>query len=156
MFMVRPNVSWVGPGDRLIRPQDIPFNRLASSAKIAMAAKIVYTSAATFTRLSLFCFYYRLVHESTKRTFVLAIHMNVALSVAIFITFVCLSIFQCTPVWYYWTFQPPPGSCVDEGAVTFAAGVINCIADLFCTLLPIPMVARVCQSHPSHIFFFFD
>lgn len=124
-------------------PADIPFTQLASTGKIAMAAKVMFTAAATFTRLSLFCFYYRLVHESTKRTFVLAIHTNVAFSVAIFITFFFLSIFQCTPVRNYWIFGAPPDTCLNEGTVTLAAGIINCVADLMCTLLPMPMVVKV-------------
>jgi hypothetical protein len=34
---------------------DIPFNLLMTTSKIAMVAKIVFTAAATFTRLSLHC-----------------------------------------------------------------------------------------------------
>jgi hypothetical protein len=124
-------------------PADIPFTKLESTAKIAMSAKIMFTAAATFTRLSLFCFYYRLVHETTKRTFVMAIHANVAFSVAIFITFFFLSIFQCSPIRNYWIFGSPQDTCIDEGAATLAAGIINCVADLLCTLLPMPMVAKV-------------
>jgi hypothetical protein len=130
-------------------PTDIPFTQLESTGKIAMAAKIMFSAAATFTRLSLFCFYYRLVHETTKRRFVMAIHANVAFSVAIFITFFFLSIFQCTPIQNYWTFGAPSDTCVDEGAATLAAGIINCVADLLCTLLPMHMVAKVLYLHPD-------
>jgi hypothetical protein len=63
-----------------------------------MAAKVVFTCAATFTRLSLLFFYYRLVSDTGKRWFVWGIHANVAFSVGIFISFVCLAIFQCNPV----------------------------------------------------------
>lgn len=108
-----------------------------------MAAKVIFTSACTFTRLSLLCFYYRLVSDTEKRWFLWAIHANVAFSVGIFISFVCLSIFQCNPVRSYWTFGAPAKDCLNEGSVTLAAGIINCIADLACTLLPIPMVMRV-------------
>lgn len=34
--------------------------------KIAMTAKVVFTAAASFTRLSLHCFYYRLISDSGK------------------------------------------------------------------------------------------
>jgi hypothetical protein len=122
---------------------DIPPDKIVPTLKIAMAAKIMFTSAATFTRHSTLCFYYRLIHESGKRLFLWIIHANVALSVAIFITFVFLTIFQCHPIRYYWTFGSPAGSCMDEGKVTLAAGIINLVADLFCTVLPIPMVTKV-------------
>jgi hypothetical protein len=137
-----PPVLYTYPRPALILT-DIPFTKIGTTGKIAMAAKIMFTAAATFTRLSLFCFYYRLVQDSGKQRFVFAIHANVAFSVAIFVTFLFLAIFQCTPVQNYWTFQAPADSCVDEGAATMAAGVINCVADLLCTLLPIPMVAKV-------------
>ena len=81
---------------------DIPLDKIAPTAKIAMAAKIMFTCAASFTRLSLLFFYYRLVQDTGKRWFLWAIHANVAFTIAIFITFFFLSIFQCTPVSNYW------------------------------------------------------
>lgn len=126
---------------------DIPFAKITPTAKIALAAKAIFTSAATFTRLSLLCFYYRLVQDSGKKWFVWTIHANVAFSVAIFITFICLAIFQCNPIRNYWIYGAPPETCLDEGSVTIVAGVINCVADLICTILPIPMVMQV-SSNP--------
>ncbi|KAF2876943.1 hypothetical protein BDV95DRAFT_601355 [Massariosphaeria phaeospora] len=120
---------------------DIPFSKLAPASKIALSAKIVFSAAATFTRLSLLSFYYRLVQDSGKELFVWAVHANVAYTIAIFITFLFLSIFLCTPVENYWTFGAPADSCLDEGTATLAAGVINCIADFLCTILPIPLVS---------------
>ncbi|KAF2656699.1 hypothetical protein K491DRAFT_691741 [Lophiostoma macrostomum CBS 122681] len=122
---------------------DIVPTKIEPTLKIAMAAKIMFTSAATFTRLSLLCFYYRLIHDSGKQLVLWTIHANVALSIGIFVTFICLTIFQCHPIRYYWTFGSPAGSCMDEGKVTLAAGIINLIADLFCTVLPIPMVIKL-------------
>lgn len=107
-----------------------------------MAAKIIFTAVATFTRLSVLCFYYRLVQDSDKRVFRWAVHANVIYSVAIFI-FIFLSIFQCIPVRNYWTFGAPEGSCFNEGTVTLVSGIINCIADFLRTVTPIPMVAKV-------------
>ena len=55
--------------------------------KIAMAAKIVFTAAATFTRLSLHCFYYRLVADTGKTWFKWLIHLNVAYTLGILVSF---------------------------------------------------------------------
>lgn len=77
---------------------DIPLKKIIPTSKIAMAAKVIFTCAATFTRLSLLCFYYRLVSDTGKKWFVWGIHVNVAFSVGIFFSFVCLAIFQCNPV----------------------------------------------------------
>ena len=128
---------------------DIPFKKLTPTSKIAMAAKVIFTAAATFTRLSLFLFYYRLIKDGGKCWFRWAVHANVAYSVAIMITFLFLAIFQCTPVKNYWTFGAPADTCIDEGAATLAAGIINCVADFFCTVTPIPLVMSVSLGLPS-------
>ena len=43
----------------------------------------------------------------------------------------------------YWAFPPIPGKCLDEGAVTLAAGCINCVVDFLCAALPIPLIMRL-------------
>jgi hypothetical protein len=44
----------------------------------------------------------------------------------------------------YWTFpEVVDGHCLDEGVITMAAGVMSCVADLLCTLLPIPIIMRL-------------
>ncbi|KAF1958866.1 hypothetical protein CC80DRAFT_21465 [Byssothecium circinans] len=67
-----------------------------------MVAKILFTAAATFTRLSLLCFYLRIVKDIQKKYFRWAVYANIGFSVAIFIAFIYLSIFQCNPVRNYW------------------------------------------------------
>jgi hypothetical protein len=114
-----------------------------------MAAKIIFTAAATFTRLSLFLFYYRLIKDGGRSWFRWAVHANMVYSVAIMIAFLFLAIFLCTPVKNYWTFGAPADTCLDEGKATLAAGIINCVADLFCTITPIPLVMSVSFVLPS-------
>jgi hypothetical protein len=44
----------------------------------------------------------------------------------------------------YWQFPNVlDGQCVDEGALTLTCGIISCVADLHCTVLPIPVVLRL-------------
>ncbi|ORY02462.1 hypothetical protein BCR34DRAFT_591903 [Clohesyomyces aquaticus] len=121
---------------------DIPFTQFAPTLKIGMAAKLMFVSAATFTRMSLLFFYYRLVTDSGKLLFTWAIHASVAFQVTIFIVFIFIGIFQCNPVSDYWT-GAQAGSCLDEGIVTLAVGIINCVADINCTVLPMPMAANL-------------
>lgn len=47
-----------------------------------------------------------------------------------------------SPLSAYWTFGAAD-KCMDEGKVTLAAGIINCIVDLLVTALPIPIVMRL-------------
>lgn len=53
-----------------------------------MAAKIVFTAAATFTRLSLHCLYYRLVQDSGIMWFKWVIHINVVYTLCIFVSYI--------------------------------------------------------------------
>ena len=125
---------------------DIPFDQFAPTSKIAMTAKVVFTAAATFTRLSLHCFYYRLVSDTGKSWFIWLVHANLAYTICIFVSFTFLAIFQCNPVKNYWTLGAPPDSCMDEGIVTLICGIVNCVADLATTITPIPLVMNVSRS----------
>ncbi|KAH9868670.1 hypothetical protein J1614_007742 [Plenodomus biglobosus] len=137
---------------------DILFDKFVPTSKIAMSAKVVFTAAATFTRLSLHCFYYRLVADSGKTWFKWLIHANVVYTVGIFISFTFIAIFcrfvcvnsktiylplsytVCHPVKNYWTLTAPANSCMDEGYVTLVCGILNCVADFATTITPIPLV----------------
>jgi hypothetical protein len=35
------------------------------------------------------------------------------------------------------------GHCLDEGVITMAAGIMSCVADLLCTILPVPIIMRL-------------
>lgn len=121
---------------------DIPIPKLAAAGQIAMAAKLLFTLASFFTRQSLLCFYYRLVSDSGMQKFRIALHISNLFNLCVCISFIFLTIFQCIPVKAYWIY-PPSGNCSDEGKTTLGAGVINCVADLLITTLPIPMVMRL-------------
>ncbi len=131
-----------------------------------MVAKLVFTCAATFTRLSLHCFYYRLIADTGKSWFKWCIHLNVIYTVGILVSFMYvnthtetlevsngqlnlhrfIAIFQCNPVSDYWVVGSPAGSCMDEGIATLVCGIINCVADLATTVTPIPLILGVSNN----------
>ncbi|KAF1365915.1 hypothetical protein EJ07DRAFT_53053, partial [Lizonia empirigonia] len=119
---------------------DIRLNKLVPTLKIAMAAKIVFTAAATFTRLSLHCFYYRLVADTGKIWFKWLIHVNVTYTLGILVSFIFIAVFLCTPISDYWVIGSPENSCMNEGTVTLICGIINCVADFATTVTPIPLI----------------
>ncbi|KAF2665236.1 hypothetical protein BT63DRAFT_87991 [Microthyrium microscopicum] len=129
---------------------DIPLTSVHSLGKTAMAAKVLFTVAVTFIRMALLLFYYRLVKNTGMNWFKWVIHSAMAFNIAIFIAFTLLSIFQCQPIAAYWTLGESD-KCLNEGRVTLGSGVINCIADLLTTLLPIPMVMRLNMPMGSRI-----
>ncbi|TID21740.1 hypothetical protein E2P81_ATG05006 [Venturia nashicola] len=123
---------------------DIPPSSLAASGVIAFISKLLFQMATCFLRLSLLGFYYRLVQNSGKHRFRLALHCTVILVIILFITGACVGIFICTPVQDYWAFPPNPHrKCFDEGPIGFVVSIINCLADLLVTFLPIPLVLQL-------------
>jgi len=77
---------------------DIPTSEIASANKIAFVAKLMFTLAATFTRLSLICFYYRLVKDSGMRWFNYVLHTALLWTLAVGIGFVCMCVWLCVYV----------------------------------------------------------
>ena len=66
-----------------------------STNKIAFSAKLMFTFAATFTRMSLICFYYMLVKDSGIVWYKWILHLSQALNAATGITFCTLGVFLC-------------------------------------------------------------
>ncbi|KAF2140909.1 uncharacterized protein K452DRAFT_288317 [Aplosporella prunicola CBS 121167] len=123
---------------------DIPISSIESVLKVAFSAKLIFVFAATFTRQSLLCFYYRLVQDSGITWFLWAIHATVVINVITCIVFTAIGIWQCAPVSAYWDIPTPVGGhCWDEGPVTLIIGVVNCFTDLLVTLLPVPVIMKL-------------
>ena len=74
---------------------DLSPSMIPEAGKIAFVAKLMFTLAATFTRLSLLCFYYRLVKDSGITWFNWVLHASVLWTVAVAITFVCETVWLC-------------------------------------------------------------
>jgi hypothetical protein len=77
---------------------DIPFTMVPGANIIAFVAKLMFTFASTFTRISLICFYYRLVKDSGICWFRWILHISMAWTVAVCISFVCETIWLCVCV----------------------------------------------------------
>lgn len=75
---------------------DVPWTVLQNANIIAFVAKLAFTLAATFTRLSLICFYYRLIKDTGIRWYANVLHASVAWTAAICIAFIALTIWMCT------------------------------------------------------------
>lgn len=74
---------------------DIPATDLQNANIIAFVAKELFVLAATFTRISLCCFYYRLVKDTGYVWFQNIVHAAVAFNIIIGVVFFLLGIFQC-------------------------------------------------------------
>lgn len=72
------------------------FHMIPHAQQVAFAAKILFSLAATFIRMSLMCFYYRLVKDSGIKWFSRVLHVSVAWNVVVCLVFVALSIWLCS------------------------------------------------------------
>lgn len=130
------------PQDRHI--WDVPFTKYEDALYLSWWTKIVFASAACFTRMSLLMFYWYLTRESSKRLYRLALLTAMVISVAVGIALILINIFQCVPIRAFWTFPPIPDQrCLDEGWATLGCGVANNVADIIVVALPIPLIARL-------------
>lgn len=77
---------------------DVALPQYQDASIIAFAAKIIFTFAATFTRISLICFYFRLVRDSGHTKFRGVLWSAMAWQIAVCISFVLLVVFLCRSV----------------------------------------------------------
>ncbi|KAJ5795064.1 hypothetical protein N7457_001663 [Penicillium paradoxum] len=123
---------------------DIEMSRLATVQKLNLSFQIMFSVSSSFTKLSLLWFCRRLI---VKGNFTL--YNWTYISAMIFvggssILFILISVFQCTPISAYWQLSPPkPYRCMNEGAITFSASVINIFTDFIVTALPMPLIWRL-------------
>jgi hypothetical protein len=75
---------------------DLPFDMIESANIVAFVAKLTFTLAATFIRLSLICFYYRLMKDSGIQWFRYVLHASVLWTASVCIVFVALTIWLCS------------------------------------------------------------
>ena len=74
------------------------FNMFTPASKVAFVAKLLFTLAATFIRLSLISFYYRLVKDSGINWFRSVLHASAIWTMAVCVTFLILTIWLCSYV----------------------------------------------------------
>lgn len=74
---------------------DVPIERFQPASICAFVAKIMFTMAATFTRVSLILFYYRLVKDTNIIWFRWVLHASMIWTICVCLTFNGITVFQC-------------------------------------------------------------
>lgn len=69
--------------------------------------------------------------------------MLLVLTTCLTVCWIFLSLFQCTPISYYWDRTIPGGHCISAQAVFFTHAGINIILDMIIYIMPIGMLWRV-------------
>lgn len=74
---------------------DVAPYMLENAGKIAFAAKLSFIGATTFVRISLNCFFYRLIKDSSHQWYAQVLHANLAFNIILGLVFVLLTVFLC-------------------------------------------------------------
>ncbi|QDS72116.1 hypothetical protein FKW77_003736 [Venturia effusa] len=123
---------------------DIPLERISAALQVEWAIKMLYATAACFTRQSLLLSYYRLVQDASMKSFRRVIHVASIYSVLTMLILLLLNLVQCDPIRAFWIWPQMPNSrCWDDGILTVGCGIANTVADLMVTIIPIPLIARL-------------
>ena len=74
---------------------DVEVGMIEHANIIAYVAKVMFTLASSFTRLSFIFLYYRLVKDTQIRWYMVTLHINLAFNIGILISFVLIATFMC-------------------------------------------------------------
>ncbi|KAG7135490.1 hypothetical protein HYQ45_006759 [Verticillium longisporum] len=125
--------------NHVLTPEEIHQREIGS--KLALTARVVYSSYLWLQKLVLLDLYRRLLvklpHEHIKVYSFLAVFLVtwIACQVSTFI--------ECKPIHLYWQVVPHPGSCVEAEAQLMTVGILNIVTDLMLILLPLPLVVAM-------------
>lgn len=91
------------------------------------------------TKISILLFYLRIFPHQTFRRVCYAL---VGFVTAWTITFTFVQIFQCNPIHKAWD-HTVPGTCANNGIITFAQAILSVFQDIFIIILPLPLFLRL-------------
>ena len=74
---------------------DVEVGMIEHANIIAFVAKLMFTFASCFTRMSLIFLYYRLIKESTVKWYRWSIHFGLVFNTAVFVILLFIGIFGC-------------------------------------------------------------
>lgn len=74
---------------------DIPFSQISPSIKVLFTAKITFAFGVCTTRMSLICFYYRLLDRAEIKHYRWVLHITMSFVVLVLFLYVSIAIFTC-------------------------------------------------------------
>lgn len=105
----------------------------------------MYLSALPLTKISILCFYLRIFPSKKLR---IGVYILIAANIGYMISFVVVSIWQCTPIdmaWYRWDGEHA-GHCNNINLQGWLSAALNIILDVFTLSLPLPELYRLKMS----------
>lgn len=100
---------------------------------------MLWSFSSSFTRISLLCFYYRLIEHVKFQRYKWIIHVTMALSISLQISYLGGLLGACTPLHTMWDGNLAP-KCMNVPWFLFIISIINTFMDLAVVLLPAPAI----------------
>lgn len=119
---------------------DIPLPYFEKIALMAWLAQFSWLVTGAATKISVLCFYRRLVAGTYSRRWKWAVIGAIVFTAGWTLAFILMLIFNCNPTEAYWkAFDLTWGreyTCIDTDVVNLLAGVFAVISDLYAVALP--------------------
>ncbi|KAA8630535.1 hypothetical protein SMACR_05627 [Sordaria macrospora] len=109
-------------------------NSVTEAKKFWWACYHAYALTILFAKLSVSWFLLRLTTINKIHRYI--IYGSVVIAICNSTAFVFFTIFQCTPVSYFWDDVTQPGQCVRPLVAEYVCSALNIVTDLVCALLP--------------------
>ena len=101
---------------------------------------IFYAVAICLTKLSIIATYLRIIPQKSFQRLIYAIG---AVIVALCITSVFVTVFQCTPVHSAWNFTLTERKCLPYVTFLYVSSSVNMVTDILLCLVPLPFIWRL-------------
>jgi hypothetical protein len=112
---------------------------LLESGKPLYIALMFWAVSSSFTRLSLLCFYYRLIEHINLRRYRFVLHLVVIISVLFFLAYITALSLVCIPLYNFWS-SDIHAKCFNLGTFLFSVTIVSTCLELVIALLPVPII----------------
>ncbi|KAF3911295.1 hypothetical protein ABW21_db0201130 [Orbilia brochopaga] len=120
---------------------DVPHHLRTKSLEYAWANMLLYCIAVTFTKISILCFYLRLVPSGIFRKLT---WLTMVAVVALGVAYGLMVVFYCIPVRAYWQpYEFPDAKCLSDEAALISNAAVNIVLDCWLWIMPVPVVWKV-------------
>ncbi|KAK6332258.1 hypothetical protein TWF696_002979 [Orbilia brochopaga] len=120
---------------------DVPHHLRTKSLEYAWANMLLYCIAVTFTKISILCFYLRLVPSGIFRKLT---WLTMTAVVALGFAYGLMVVFYCIPVRAYWQpYEYPDAKCLSDEAALISNAAVNIVLDCWLWIMPVPVVWKV-------------
>lgn len=124
---------------------DLTKTQIHQALEWFYAAQVLYKVVITLNKMALLVFYLRIFPNQRFRVLCYAGLVFVSFSG---IAYIFATIFQCTPVAYYWN-RSLGGHCIQSAPFWISYATINIVTDFYILCLPMPLLYRLSLSKKS-------